>query len=76
MKFKARIKRLLAKTLIKIAKIKFVDSIQVSNRCGSCYAKRNTLYYHFHDKYHLIAWIFMQMYETKKNKLILSMEKI
>ena len=53
-----------------------VDKITVKDIVEDCGINRNTFYYHFHDKYHLIAWIFMQMYETKKNKLILSMEKI
>ena len=61
------------KALIQEKSISKINVQDISSLAG---VSRHTFYYHFHDKYHLIAWIFMQMYETKKNKLILSMEKI
>ena len=68
MKFKDRTKWIFAETLIEMAKEKSVEKIQVKELCERCRAERTTFYYHFRDKYDLIAWIFMQMYETEEKQ--------
>lgn len=34
--------------------------ITVANLCEACYVSRKTFYYHFRDKFDLLAWIFQQ----------------
>ena len=34
--------------------------ISVQDLCERCQVPRQTFYYHFHDKYELVAWIFFQ----------------
>ncbi len=57
-----RTKWLLADTLMKLARSKPIKNIQVKEICQSCGADRTTFYYHFRDKYDLVAWIFSRMY--------------
>lgn len=68
MKFKDRTKRLFADTLIEMAQTKSIEKIQVKDICERCGTERTTFYYHFRDKYDLIAWIFMQLYEMEEKQ--------
>lgn len=56
-------KKLFADTLQDMMQTTDVDKIRVKDLCARCGADRQTFYYHFHDKYELIAWIFAQDYE-------------
>ncbi len=60
-----RTKHLLANTLMDMAKDTPIQKIQVKDICSACHVERTTFYYHFHDKYELIAWIFSQFYERE-----------
>lgn len=50
--FANALKNLLAK--------KPLSQIRVTERCAVCGAERPTFYYHFRDKYDLIAWIYLK----------------
>lgn len=36
------------------------DAITVEMITGACHMSRNTFYYHFEDKYHMLRWMFQQ----------------
>lgn len=63
MGIKDNTKRLFSETLQDMMRTTDVDKIRVKDLCARCGADRQTFYYHFHDKYELIAWIFAQDYE-------------
>ena len=39
-----------------------VEKVRIGELCKRCGADRRTFYYHFMDKYDLVAWVFMQDY--------------
>ncbi|CAJ1189103.1 hypothetical protein CPR19092_LGOLGGFK_01204 [Companilactobacillus paralimentarius] len=59
MTLKNQTKLLLAKELEKMLKIIPMDKIRIVDLCKRCDTIPQTFYYHFHDKYELVAWIFL-----------------
>ncbi len=57
-------KELFAEQLYKLLTVKSFEKIQIKDICQSAHASRQTFYYHFQDKYDLIAWIFLQDYQS------------
>ena len=57
---KDRTKLALAKALQELLNTKTLDEVRVSELCNRCNLQRQSFYYHFQDKYDLVAWIFMQ----------------
>lgn len=57
-----RTKQLFADKIMKLAKNKPIKDIQIKELCVLCGVERTTFYYHFRDKYDLVAWIFKQNY--------------
>ena len=57
---KDRTKLALAKALQELLNTKSLDEVRVSELCSRCNLQRQSFYYHFQDKYDLVAWIFMQ----------------
>ena len=55
-----RTKLWIADTMKRLMQTKDVEKIRVSDICASADIERATFYYHFKDKYDLIAWIFVQ----------------
>lgn len=63
MSLKDRTKILFADTLMKMMKTKELKDIRVGELCEQCGAHRRTFYYHFKDKYDLMAWILDHGYD-------------
>ncbi|MGI6755613.1 MAG: TetR/AcrR family transcriptional regulator C-terminal domain-containing protein [Atopobiaceae bacterium] len=59
-----RTKAYYAEALEQILVGKPFEKIQVKDLCTYCQTTRTTFYYHFHDKYDLVAWIFNQDYSA------------
>ena len=57
---KDRTKLALAKALQELLNTKSLDEVRVSELCSRCNLQRQSFYYHFQDKYDLVAWIFLQ----------------
>lgn len=57
-----RTKQLFADKIMQLAKNKPIKDIQIKELCVLCGVERTTFYYHFRDKYDLVAWIFKQNY--------------
>ncbi len=55
-------KRIFADTLEEMTRTMPLEKIRVRDLCERCGGKRQSFYYHFRDKYDLIAWIFLQDY--------------
>ena len=55
-------KQLFADKIQQLAKHKPIKDIQIKELCALCGVERTTFYYHFRDKYDLVAWIFKQNY--------------
>ncbi|KIR03955.1 Transcriptional regulator, TetR family [Lachnospiraceae bacterium TWA4] len=64
MALKNRTKQMYAEALYKLIITKPFEKIQVKDICEYCQTPRQTFYYHFRDKYDLIAWIFHQDYDS------------
>ncbi len=47
---------------------KSIDKIRITEICSSAEIERSTFYYHFRDKYDLVAWIFFQ--DAEKTNII------
>lgn len=60
MSLKEKAKEIFAEEIEHEAASKSISDITVSDICKACEATRQSFYYHFHDKYDLIAWIYMQ----------------
>ncbi len=58
--FKDRTKRLFAAELEAMLKEMPLSKVRVNALCERCGAQRQAFYYHFRDKYDLVAWIFEQ----------------
>ena len=54
-----RTKQLFADKIMQLAKNKPIKDIQIKELCVLCGVERTTFYYHFRDKYDLVAWIFV-----------------
>ena len=60
MSVKDRTRKLLADTLEQMLLSTSLEDIHVSDLCEKCGVHRQTFYYHFKDKYELVAWIYAQ----------------
>ena len=63
MNLKDRTKYLFADTLKEMMRTKELKDIRVGELCEKCGAHRRTFYYHFQDKYDLMAWILSHGYD-------------
>lgn len=63
-----RTKIWIANTMKKLLSTKPIENIRVTEICRAAEIERPTFYYHFKDKYDLMAWIFYQG-ETQTNLL-------
>jgi len=55
---KERTKIMFADALLKVIENKELSKIRVLELCDLCKTDRQTFYYHFRDKYDLVAWIY------------------
>lgn len=53
-------KYLFASAIQELIITKDLRAIRIKDLCDSCGADRQTFYYHFHDKYELVAWIYLK----------------
>ncbi len=58
--FKDRTKKLFAAELESMLTEMPLEKVRVKDLCERCGAQRQAFYYHFKDKYDLVAWIFEQ----------------
>lgn len=56
---KYRTKLMFANEIKELIKTTPVDKITITELCKRCETIPQTFYYHFHDKYELISWIFL-----------------
>ena len=61
-------KQLLADKLIEMSKTMPIQAIRVKDLCAASRTDRSTFYYHFKDKYDLVAWIFMQLFKKERSR--------
>ena len=59
MKLAERTKIWIADKMKELMKAKPLDKIRVTEICRAAEIERPTFYYHFNDKYDLVAWIFL-----------------
>lgn len=64
MALKDRTKRLLAGTLTALLDEKPLDKIHVTEICREADVQNQVFYYHFRDKYDLVAWMFYSDFST------------
>ena len=57
-------KRLFARTMEEMMETVPLEKIRVKDLCERCGADRQSFYYHFKDKYDLIAWIYARDYDA------------
>ncbi len=62
MAIKDATKSIFAQELIRMVRKTPLAKVRVSDLCARCGADRRTFYYHFIDKYDLVAWIFTRDY--------------
>lgn len=55
---KPNMKLWIAEQMKNLMKTKSIDKIRVNDICKAAEIERSTFYYHFQDKYELVAWIF------------------
>ena len=60
MQMKDRTKIMFADTLEEMLKEMPLEKVRVAKLCERCGATTPTFYYYFHDKYELVAWMFLQ----------------
>ena len=60
MAMKDRTKIMFADTLEDMLKSMPLEKVRVGKLCERCGASTPTFYYYFHDKYELVAWMFLQ----------------
>ena len=60
MQMKDRTKIMFADTLEELLREMPLDKVRVAELCRRCGASAPTFYYYFHDKYELVAWMFLQ----------------
>lgn len=56
-----RTKLWIANTMKELMRTKPLDKIRVAEICEAAEIERSTFYYHFRDKYDLVAWIYVQV---------------
>lgn len=62
MAIKDATKSILANELIAMVRRMPLEKVRIGELCRRCGADRRTFYYHFMDKYDLVAWIFTRDY--------------
>ena len=60
MQMKDRTKVMFADTLEEMLLEMPLDKVRIAKLCERCGATTPTFYYYFHDKYELVAWMFLQ----------------
>lgn len=55
-----RTKQMFARALEEMMRTESLEKIRVKDLCERCGTQRQSFYYHFQDKYDLMAWIFLQ----------------
>jgi AcrR family transcriptional regulator len=55
-----RTKLWIADKMKDLMKVKSIDKIRITEICTAAEIERSTFYYHFKDKYDLVAWIFFK----------------
>ena len=60
MKMKDRTKIMFADTLEEMLQDIPLEKVRIAKLCERCGATTPTFYYYFHDKYELVAWMFLQ----------------
>ena len=60
MQMKDRTKIMFAETLEEMLQTMPLEKVRVAKLCERCGATTPTFYYYFHDKYELVAWMFLQ----------------
>lgn len=55
---KEHTKRMFANAILEIIKYKDLSKIRITELCDYCKTDRQTFYYHFKDKYDLVAWVY------------------
>lgn len=72
-----RTKKLLANAIMELAETMPVSKIKITDICEKAELNRLSFYYHFKDKYDLIAWIYMQEFRAEaKTADILNSEEM
>ena len=56
-------KWLFAQTLRQMLLTRSFRQIKITDLCAACGADRQTFYYHFKDKYDLVAWVYEQTFQ-------------
>lgn len=59
-----RTKRQFADAILNLSEFMPLQKIRVADICEKCGLKRQSFYYHFKDKYDLIAWMFVREFDT------------
>ena len=67
---KDRTKQALAKALQDLLRTKTLEEVRVSELCARCDLQRQSFYYHFQDKYDLVAWIFLQDFTSDRKSVV------
>ncbi len=63
-----RTKKLLANAIMELAETMPVSKIKITDICEKAELNRQSFYYHFRDKYDLVAWIFFCEFEADAGK--------
>lgn len=63
-----RTKKLLANAIMELAETMSVSKIKITDICEKAELNRQSFYYHFRDKYDLVAWIYMQEFNAASEK--------
>ncbi|MBQ7873979.1 MAG: TetR/AcrR family transcriptional regulator C-terminal domain-containing protein [Oscillospiraceae bacterium] len=63
-----RTKKLLANAIMELAETMPVSKIKITDICAKAELNRLSFYYHFSDKYDLIAWIFTREFNIQAEK--------
>ena len=65
-------KKALENSLKKLLETKRIDRITIKELTEECEISRGAFYYHFHDIYELVEWIFIHDYIEPFNRIIVS----
>ena len=68
LKMKDRTKNMFVETLEEMLQTMPLDKVRVSQLCKNCGATPPTFYYHFQDKYELVAWIYLNDFAQGTNE--------
>ncbi len=65
-------KQHIADKMLELMKQKPISRIRITEICAMCEIERSTFYYHFRDKYELVAWIF---FRTARNVNVIDIKE-